>query len=280
MKRLLVTIFLMQLALPAAAIGRFTDVSVIDRDSGRALDTYYYRGEYWIAGAPGARYAIAVRNRTGERLLAVMAVDGVNVVSGETAGWNQTGYVFGPNQTYEITGWRKSNAEVAAFEFTSAPNSYADRTGRPANVGVIGVALFRERLPDASVALVAPPAPASMDGAAKAASAAGAGMPPAAREQAAPADSLARPAPLLPRQTLGTGHGEREESYVEHTDFRRRQSTPDEVIRIRYDSRDNLVALGVIRRPAWVSPAPNPFPGSSGQQFVPDPPAFSRGGLR
>jgi len=41
--------------------------------------------------------------------------------------------------------WRKSADEVAAFTFTASPNSYAARTGRPANVGVIGVAVFRER---------------------------------------------------------------------------------------------------------------------------------------
>ena len=100
-----------------------------------------------MAGRPGARYAIEIRNRLGERLLAVTSVDGVNVVSGATAAWDQTGYVFGPGERYQITGWRKTDAEVAAFTFTDSPNSYAERTGRPANVGVIGVALFRERQP-------------------------------------------------------------------------------------------------------------------------------------
>ena len=69
------------------------------------------------------------------------AVDGINVISGETGAWGQSGYVFGPGESYEIAGWRKSDAEIAAFNFTAAGNSYAERTGRPANVGVIGVAL-------------------------------------------------------------------------------------------------------------------------------------------
>jgi hypothetical protein len=181
--------------------------------------------------------------------------------------------VFGPNQAYDITGWRKSNAEVAAFEFTAAPNSYAARTGRPANVGVIGVALFRERLPEPPpAALVAPPVRESLGGAAKAASANATG--------AAAADALEGRLQRLPEPGLGTGHGQREASYVEHTDFTRRGSTPDEIIRIRYDSRDNLVALGVIRRPPVLPPAPNPFPDSPGEQFVPDPPGYRQGGLR
>jgi hypothetical protein len=71
---------------------------------------------------------------------------------------------------------------------------------------------------------------------------------------------------------LGTGHGEREYSYVENTEFLRMQPEPNEVIRIRYDSLDNLVAMGIVRRPRPTPPVPNPFPGSQERQFVPDPP--------
>src|SRR5882724_11626091 len=129
----------------AQVMGGIAEVAIIDRDSGAVLSPHFYHGEYWVAGRPGARYAIEIRNRLGERLLAVTSVDGVNVVSGATAGWDQTGYVFSPGESYQITGWRKTDAEVAAFTFTASPNSYAERTGRPANVGVIGVAIFRER---------------------------------------------------------------------------------------------------------------------------------------
>src|SRR3984893_15984933 len=131
----------------AQAVRGLAEIAIIDRDSGVALSSHFYNGEYWVAGKPGARYAIQIHNRLGERLLAVTSVDGVNVVSGATAGWDQNGYVFGPGERYQITGWRKTDAEVAAFTFVDSPNSYAERTGRPANVGVIGVAIFRERPP-------------------------------------------------------------------------------------------------------------------------------------
>jgi len=236
------------------AVGSIARVSIVDRGSGTEIVPHYYRGEYWVAGIPGATYSISIRNRLGERLLAVASVDGVNVVSGATAAWDQTGYVFSPNQRYEITGWRKSDSEVAAFTFTASPNSYAERTGRPANVGVIGVALFRERQPEP-----VEPAPAP-----DAASNAG-----QIRQETRSLDAPAR-APKL-----GTGHGEREYSYVDHTDFQRLQSEPNEVIRIRYDSYDNLVAMGVISRPRPALPAMNPFPGSPVQGYVPDPPEAS-----
>ena len=131
-------------ALPAHAVGGLVDVNVIDRDSGATLPVYRHQGEWWIAGRPGARYAIEVRNAAPGRVLGVMAVDGVNVISGDTASWEQTGYVLARRQTAQITGWRKSDAEVAAFHFTALPQSYAARTGRPDHVGVIGVAVFRE----------------------------------------------------------------------------------------------------------------------------------------
>jgi hypothetical protein len=241
----------------AQALGRLAEVSIIDRETGATLAPHYYRGEYWVAGRPGARYALAIRNQTGGRLLAVTAVDGVNVVTGETAGWGQTGYVFGAWQGYEISGWRKSDTQVAAFEFTAAPGSYAARTGRPANVGVIGVALFRERPPEPVVPQYGALERASADAAAAAA-------PP--EPPAAAAKSTA------PATRLGTGHGQREDSYVEHTDFERANSRPDELIRIRYDSYANLLAMGVIRRPCLPPVTPEPFPDSPLAGYVPDPP--------
>jgi len=248
------------LGCEAQTVGNLADVAIIDRDSGVALHVNYYRGEYWVAGRPGARYAIEIRNRLGERILAVTSVDGVNVLSGADAAWDQGGYVFDGGARYQITGWRKSDAEIAAFTFTASPDSYAERTGRSANVGVIGVALFRERSPVVTYtpSLPAPAAPAA------------AAAAPSAR--AAPPPALAEIAPQLPTgPKLGTGHGEREYSYVSHTVFTRLQPQPNEVIRIRYDSLDHLLAMGIVKRSPPTPPNLNPFPGSQ-PQYVPDPP--------
>ena len=75
----------------ALAVGAIANVTIVDRDSGVTLSTHFFHGEYWVAGTPGARYAIEIRNCIGGRLLAVTSVDGVNVLSGATAGWDQAG---------------------------------------------------------------------------------------------------------------------------------------------------------------------------------------------
>ncbi len=265
MKRILcIAMFLAQSTIcEAQALGRLAQVSIVDRDTGTVLTPRHYHGEYWVAGRPGARYSIEIRNSLGERLLAVTSVDGVNVVSGATAAWDQTGYVFGPGERYEITGWRKSDADVAAFTFTAAPNSYAERTGRPANVGVIGVAVFRERRPEMTYA----PESRREAGAADSASAASAKAAPNA--PLAQAEGSVSPSPSL---KLGTGHGEREYSYVSRTEFARMQAEPNEVVRIHYDSLENLIAMGIIRQPKPAWPTLTPFPGSPDSLYVPDPP--------
>ncbi len=254
----------------AQAVGGLADVAIVDRESGAVLTPHYYRGEYWVAGNPGARYAIEIHNRLGERLLAVTSVDGVNVVSGATAAWDQTGYVFTSGDRYKITGWRKSDAEIAAFTFTASPNSYAERTGRPANVGVIGVALFRERPP---VPVYTSP---SIDPTEEDRSRYEGRFKDEAAESAPSRQSMdkagaAGAANFAAAPKLGTGHGAREYSYVNHTEFERMQLQPNEVIRIRYDSLDNLFALGIIKRPRPPAPSVNPFPVSPDPQYVPDP---------
>ena len=260
---------------PAQAVGRLTDIQVIDRDSGETLTVYRHQGEHWVAGRPGARYAVSVRNATPGRVLGVVSVDGVNVISGETAAWQQTGYVLSPWQQHAITGWRKSDAEVAAFHFTASSASYAERTGRPAHVGVIGVAVFREKpLPPPPPAVVPWPSPREQSGAQNRSSAADAGAETQAESEAPRerAESLAarRMAPAAPAPRLGTGHGAREDAPITHTTFERRSDRPDEVIHIRYDSRENLIAMGIIPTQA-VPPRPNPFPSTGPSSYAPDP---------
>jgi len=258
-------------AQPARGAGRLVDLQIVDQSTGTVLPVYYSFGSYWVAGSPGRRYSVSIRNTLGERLLAVASVDGINVISGATAAVGQTGYVLGPFQSYDIMGWRKTDTEVAAFEFAAAPDSYAQRTGRPANLGVVGVAVFRER-----PALVAGPRPFANPSARAGDAPRPTSSDAPARESRAVPASPATDGSFAPRleetPRLGTGHGERETSVVSHTDFERATERPDEILTIRYDRYDRLVAMGVIRRPPMRAPQPEAFPGSSLLGYVPDPP--------
>lgn len=242
------------------------DLHLIDRESGAALVRYPSRGRYYSPGTPGGRYAVGLVNRSAERVLMVLSVDGVNAITGETAAWSQSGYVLGPGERFEITGWRKSDSHIAAFEFTSLGDSYASRTGRPAHVGVIGVAVFREA-PPAPVVSEAPPVPISpptaLASSLGATATADVAREAPARESAPRAEAEARRA-----AKLGTGHGASEWSPIQHTAFQRRSRRPDQVLEVHYDSQVNLVAAGIMPPP--MAAGPRAFPGSGG--YVPDPP--------
>jgi hypothetical protein len=218
-----------------SAHGSLVDVSVYDRSAGRWLPVHRHEGRLYITGKPGHEYQIRVQNRQGDDVLAVVSVDGVNIITGQTADPSQSGYVIGSRSHLDMAGWRRSLSQTAAFYFTALPDSYAARTGRPDDVGVIGVALFRQK------------------------------QEPLAAAPIAEARSKARGAAAAERDDrLGTGHGRYETSPARHVTFERASSAPAEVITLFYDSHANLVARGVIRERTPV--APRPFPG-----FVPDP---------
>jgi hypothetical protein len=268
------------LAGQARALGSLADIQVYDRATNRRLPVYWHEGKAYVVGNPGDEYRIGLANHSGGDILAVVSVDGVNAVSGETASPDQTGYVLGPWRAFDILGWRKSLTRTAAFYFTQLPDSYAARTGRPDNVGVIGVAVFRRKPEPASIpAPIAPPISRAeperedvpyRDRAAPS-SAAPATPQPGAAAGAAENRSEASSDRVVPRameKGLGTGHGRSETSVVRNVAFERATPAPEEIVTIYYDSLRNLVAMGVVPAPAAPWSTPQPFPG----RFVPDPP--------
>ncbi|MEO8809920.1 MAG: hypothetical protein ABI386_06715, partial [Rhodanobacter sp.] len=192
-------------------------------------------------------------------------------VSGSTANWSQDdGYVLGAGSTYAVKGWRKSQSQVAGFVFADASSSYASRTGRPDNVGVIGIAVFRSRFAIEAMARDDEAANAERAAAPPMQAKVGRDMPAGA---AASAPSLASRAGGEARadksaEPLGTGFGQRERDDVRSVDFQRASSEPDEVITLYYDTHAHLVARGVLPPMRWSPHRPEPFPG----RFVPDPP--------
>ncbi len=263
---ILTAVVVATLSSQAHAVGTLADVSIYDRNEQRELPIYYHNGKYYVAGKPGNEYQITLRSQSARDVLGVVSVDGVNVVSGETATPHQSGYMLTPWQQTDIKGWRKNTDRVARFYFTELPDSYAARTDRPDDVGVIGVAVFRSKQYD----------PPSRDY----------DYRPYDKQRGTPEDSRRYSVPESKAQAqgapgyesnrrvpqaddkLGTGHGRNERSEVRQVEFERESSRPNDVITIYYDSYRNLVSAGVIPKERYVHRRePHPFPGG----FVPDP---------
>jgi hypothetical protein len=263
-------------------------VDVYDRFDRTALPVFAKDGRHYILGQPGHEYAVRIRNCTGGRVMVVTSVDGVNVISGDTAAPSQSGYVLEPWGSVEIAGWRKSMDRTAAFYFTDLGDSYAARTGRPRNVGVIGVAVFPEK--QQRISWREENYPRKM--AAAESDAAGAAAKSETRAEASASTPAAAPAPSVTQERraaddamredkkdngirqlgkLGTGHGRNEDSRVTLVRFERASETPAETVVVQYDRRENLIALGVLPepRPYLARREPNPFPGA--MRFTPDP---------
>lgn len=273
--------------------GNLVQVDVYGRADGMALPIYAKNGHNFIVGTPGHEYAVRIRNCTGGRVLVVTSVDGVNVISGDTAAPSQSGYVLDPWGSVEISGWRKSLERTAAFYFTDLGDSYTARTGRPQNVGVVGVAVFQERPQpvawrdwsrrsgagghtEAPSSADAAPAPAPATSRQEAARDHGAASPlpqPRARTDIATNEPVAKDALEGAKKSLGklgTGHGRSEESHVTTVAFERATDSPAETVAVQYDRRENLIAIGVLPPPYYARRTQaDPFPGDL--RFAPDP---------
>jgi hypothetical protein len=182
-------------------------------------------------GSQGERYLVRIVNPTAARVEAVISVDGLDALDGQPASLAKRGYVIPAFGDVTIDGWRTSLDTVAAFRFSSVRDSYAARTDHDRNVGVVGVAFFRERPPIAWRGLARAPSAAAPSGASGGAS------------KSAQADGL------------GTQFGESRESHVVETSFIRADAVPSTVADLRYDDRDGLLARGIavppIRQPRW-----------------------------
>lgn len=268
----------------------------LETAEGVPLETFFHQGSMYVAGNLGQRYNIRLTNNTAERVEAVVTVDGRDVISGQLGNYRkQRGYVIGPYGSVTVEGFRQSLNHVAAFRFSDLTGSYSAQRGTPQHVGVLGVAVFKERKRrirrkkhKRPVAALPPPRPyyepyAGADGASYNAPAAEASTrAPATKDspgRASVSDSSApKSAPSggfapAPRQ-LGTQYGETHHNSVTEVTFkRRRRRRPDSLTTIYYDSRDGLRARGIPVDPPHFHPAPypsNPQPFPEGR-FAPPP---------
>jgi len=212
-------------------------------------------GRYYLEARAGSRYAVALANRTGERVGVVLAVDGLNAISGEQAKGRGRMYVLDPWQSTSVQGWRSSLQEVRQFTFVDERRSYAARAGKAnEKMGWIEVAVYRERQALAQATPYTYPEPRRPypieDQARERAQAPAAPEASSAKNER---DSGARAegnADATLRSYPGTGWGQRAHDPVVLVSFDP-EAEPRERITLRYEYRPTLVALGVL--PTWPS---------------------------
>lgn len=269
-------------------------VLTVHSEHGHELPTFHHDGQTFVMGRYGERYDIHVHNRTGRRVEAVVTVDGRDVVSGRVGDFvGERGYLIDAYDTVTISGFRQTTDAVAAFRFSSPSESYSSRMGTPQNVGIIGVAIFPERIHQPIVRPLRRPAtprryeyeydsyqgaPARDEASSERMRSKG-GRGSAAPSASAPAEQksmggLDDGAASGSTDNLGTEYGESIENYVTQVAFERAsQRNPSQVITLRYDDRKGLIARGVLVDPAPAPRAhgPRAFPQN---RFAPPPPPY------
>lgn len=226
---------------------------------GVPVETYTWNGGTYVLGHQGERYTVRILNHSGRRIEAVASIDGRDVVDGQPADFQKRGYLVPAWGSVDIDGWRLSGHEAAAFRFSSVASSYAAQMGEAREVGVVGVAIFPERVQErARQALVAPRAEpsASWDAAPMGAKGAGADRGAPSENQASAGTSRSA-APAAPRAAakaeaesesrpgLGTEFGERVSSEIREVTFTRASGIPAALLGARYNDREGLLALGI-----------------------------------
>ena len=201
--------------------------------NGAPAHEYNSRGATYIEAHQNTEYAVRLRNTTGRRIAVALAVDGLNSIDAKTTTALQAAkWVIGPYETVLIEGWQTNQQHARKFFFTTEEASYGAWLGKTSNLGVIEAVVFRERAVRQDFA-------DSSSRKRQAPRSAGAPAPcpePGQQESAAgkPSDDLA-----------ATGIGRRVDNPVRKVRLDL-ESNPSAHLRVRYEYRRQLVALGVL----------------------------------
>lgn len=208
------------------------------------------RGTFYVEALQGRDYALRLSNPTGTRVAVALSVDGLNTIdSRRTTARDAHKWVLAPYETVIIPGWQVSNAASRKFVFTGERGSYGAALGKTQDLGVIEAVFFRERLPchvekswkegkdeervssneNADSAAAAPAAPGRGGHSQKSLS------------------SSPSPSSILSDEYAATGMGRQTRFGVTRVDLEL-ETEPAAVLRLRYEFRPQLIALGVLPR--------------------------------
>lgn len=100
--------------------------------NGNKCRQYLHKGRTYIEAKEGSEYVVEIKNNSWEKILAVVSVDGLNVVDGKTADENGAGYVMDKYTAQKLYGFQYSPEKVANFKFGAFGAVKIDpATGKP-----------------------------------------------------------------------------------------------------------------------------------------------------
>lgn len=110
----------------------------------KPVQQFEHNSNTYIEGRIGTEYSIRLKNNHGSRVMAVVTVDGINVITGQPDNDEKQGYIINGYDSTEIKGFRKDLNSVGAFKFCQKSKSYCNEKGLANNNGVIGVRFYYE----------------------------------------------------------------------------------------------------------------------------------------
>lgn len=121
-------------------------VAVPSKHGSSKIPEYGHKGLTFVEGRRGQPYILNLRNNSAQRVLAVVSIDGQNIVDGQPCTPSSRGYVIPAYSSVDIEGWRTSLSEVHKFKFEAKAESYAkSMTGEVQNCGIIAAKFFSEK---------------------------------------------------------------------------------------------------------------------------------------
>lgn len=112
--------------------------------NGHKVKEYNHEGTLFIEAKFGTEYEIELKNHTPQRVMAIVSIDGLDVIKGKPATNDSAGYIIKAYDSVRIKGFRKDSETVGAFKFTNRENSYSKSQNRGGNQGIIAVRFVSE----------------------------------------------------------------------------------------------------------------------------------------
>jgi hypothetical protein len=206
--------------------------------NGQPLREIHARSTTYIQAVRHAEYALRLQNRTGRRMAVALSVDGLNTIDAKTGSASKASkWVLDPWETITIEGWQIGPDAARKFFFTSEDKSYGAWLGETSNLGVIEAVAYREHIPPP------PPQPVIQQDRESSMRERSAG---AAAPQAAGKSAPVPPTESLDDDMAATGIGRKIDHRVTRVHMKL-ESKPGAQLRLRYEYREQLVSLGVLR---------------------------------